>query len=57
MVSVMGGAMVTIAPEIIDGCIHAGFPIMILFAVLSGLSALCSWKLPETLNKTPPDVI
>lgn len=30
---------------------------MILFAVLSGFSALCSWKLPETLHKVPADVI
>jgi hypothetical protein len=57
MVSVMGGAMVTIAPEIIDGCIHGGFPIMIIFAILSAFSAICSYKLPETLHKTPADVI
>jgi MFS transporter, putative metabolite:H+ symporter len=57
MVSVMGGIMVTIAPEIIDGCIHSGFPIMILFAVLSALSAACSYKLPETLHKVPADVV
>lgn len=57
LVSVMGGIVVTIAPEIIDACISGGFPIMILFAVLSGLSALCSYKLPETFQKTPPDVI
>jgi hypothetical protein len=30
---------------------------MILFAVLSALSALCSNKLPETLHKTPADVV
>lgn len=53
----MGGIMVTIAPEIIDGCIHSGFPIMILFAILSALSAAFSYKLPETLHKIPPDVV
>lgn len=57
MVSVMGGVMVTTAPEIIDSCIHSGFPIMILFAILSAFSAGCSYKLPETLHKVPPDVV
>ena len=42
LVSTMGGVMVTLAPIIIDSCINAGFPIMIIFAVLSGLSILVS---------------
>jgi len=41
----MGAAMVTVAPEIIDGCIQGGFPIMVMFAILSGVSVLCSYKL------------
>lgn len=57
MVSVMGGIMVTVAPELIDGCISSGFPIMILFAILSAFSAACSYKLPETLHKVPADVV
>jgi hypothetical protein len=57
LVSVMGGVMVTIAPEIIDACIGSGFPVMILFTVLSALSAVCSRKLPETLHRVPSDVI
>jgi hypothetical protein len=46
LVSVMGGVMVTIAPEIIDACISSGFPVMILFTVLSAISAFFSKKLP-----------
>ena len=57
LVSLMGATVVTVAPEIIDGCIQGGFPIMILFAILSGISMICSWKLPETLNITPPEII
>lgn len=57
MVSVMGGIMVTIAPEVIDGCISSGFPIMIIFAILSAFSAVCSYKLPETLHQVPADVV
>lgn len=49
--------MVTIAPEIIDACIGSGFPVMILFTVLSAFSAACSRKLPETLHRVPSDVI
>ncbi len=30
---------------------------MVVFAVLSGFSAFCSYKLPETLHKIPADVI
>jgi hypothetical protein len=57
LVSVMGGIMVTIAPELIDGCISSGFPIMVLFAILSAFSAACSYKLPETLHKVPADLV
>jgi hypothetical protein len=53
----MGGVMVTVAPEILDTCISKGFPVMVLFVILSGLSGLLSSRLPETLQKTPPDEI
>ena len=46
LVSTMGGVMVTVAPEIIQACISGGFPIMILFAVLSGISIFLSSRLP-----------
>lgn len=46
LVSLMGGVMVTVAPQIIDLCISSEFPIMILFAILSGLSGLFSSRLP-----------
>jgi len=57
LVSLCGGIMVTVAPEIIDSCIEGGFPIMILFAVLSIFCVFFSYRLPETFQKTPPDVI
>lgn len=57
LVSLMGGVMVTVAPEIIDACIEHGFPIMIIFSILSACSCFFSYKLPETFKKTPPDVI
>jgi hypothetical protein len=53
----MGGAMVTVASFIISGCIDSGFPIMIIFAVLSALSAFFSSLLPETLHAEPHDEI
>jgi hypothetical protein len=53
----MGGVMVTVAPEILDVCISKGFPVMVLFVVLSGLSGVISNRLPETLQKTPADEI
>ena len=46
LVSTMGGVMVTVAPTIIDLCITNGFPIMILFAVLSAISGVFSGQLP-----------
>jgi len=46
LVSTMGGVMVTLAPIIIQICISGGFPIMILFAVLSALSIFLSYHLP-----------
>ena len=49
--------MVTLAPIIIQSCIHSGFPIMILFAILSALSGLCSTRLPEMLGAPPHDEI
>lgn len=49
--------MVTVAPEILDTCLSKGFPIMVLFVILSGLSGVISSRLPETLQKTPPDEI
>jgi hypothetical protein len=49
--------MVTVAPEILDVCISKGFPVMVLFVVLSGLSGVISNRLPETLQKTPADEI
>jgi MFS family permease len=57
LVSLSGGIMVTVAPELIDSCIQGGFPVMILFAVLSAASCFFSYKLPETFQKTPPDVV
>jgi len=53
----MGGVMVTVAPEILDVCLSKGFPVMILFVILSGLSGVISSRLPETLKQTPPDEI
>ena len=46
LVSCMGGVMVTIAPIIIELCISGGFPVMIIFAVLSGVSGFLSSRLP-----------
>ena len=57
LVSTMGGVMVTLAPIIIEECISGGFPIMIIFATLSGVSIFISYKLPETLGVPPEDEI
>lgn len=57
LVSTMGGVMVTVAPQIINACISSGFPIMIIFAVLSGVSGFFSRILPDTLGKPPHDEI
>jgi hypothetical protein len=53
----MGGAMVTGSSFIIDICIKSGFPIMIIFTVMSFLSLLCSYNLPETFGNVPSDII
>lgn len=44
-VTMLGGTMVTVAPIIIGSCMSKGFPIMIIFAVLSGLSIVLSTRL------------
>lgn len=46
LVSVMGGIIVTLAPEIIDFFLQRSYPIMILFAVFSGLGVILSKMLP-----------
>ena len=57
MVSMMGGVMVTVAPIIINVCITGGFPIMIIFAILSGVSGFLSSRLSQTFGLIPPDEI
>ena len=57
LITVFGAATITIVPEIIDVCLSNNFPIMAVFAVLSVGSILLSWRLPETLNIPPPDII
>ena len=57
LVATMGGATVTVAPIIIDTCINSGFPIMIIFAILSAVSGFFSSRLPETLGSEPHDEI
>ena len=56
-VSTMGALIVTAASFIIDSSIHAGFPVMIIFAVLSALSMVIFWKMPETYGCPLPDII
>ena len=46
LVATMGGVTVTLAPIIIQLCIDGGFPIMIIFAVLSAVSGFLSSRLP-----------
>lgn len=53
----MGGVMATVIPQIIGACESGSFPIMIIFAILSALSGVVSYRLPETYERTPSDVI
>lgn len=46
LVSTMGAAMVTVASIIIDSCIHAGIPVMAIFAGLSIITILVFTRLP-----------
>jgi len=57
LVSTMGGVMVTLAPIIIEKCTNSSFPIMVIFAILSGASIFISYMLPETLGVPPEDEI
>ena len=56
-IKTFGAAMVMSTPAIINWCISSGFPLMIIFGVLAGFSAWCSFILPETLGKRPAEVI
>lgn len=57
VVSLAGGVMIMVNPEIIAVCESAGFHIMILFAAGSVVCLVCSYFLPETYGKTPEDVV
>lgn len=57
LVTLMGGAMVTVSPFLIDACLRSQLPIMALFALMSFLSVLGSCQLPETYQTPPPDII
>ena len=57
IVKTAGAVILLFQSMIIQACLDSGFRIMILFAGLSILSAVCSFILPETLGKDTPDVI
>lgn len=46
VVSLVGEAVVIFASEIIDLCLENGFPVMIIFAALSGVCVVISFMLP-----------
>lgn len=46
LVELIGSLMVSSAPEILDGCLNSGFPVMILFSAFSILSIIFSKQLP-----------
>ena len=46
-----------VSSQIINACLVSGFKIMILFAVLAGISVALYLLLPETKGKRPPDVV
>ena len=51
------GVVVVFIPLIIDACIDSGFPIMLLFAIVSAASIAMSRVFPETFGKAPPEII
>jgi hypothetical protein len=52
------GAITTMStPGILHMCLNSGFPIMLLFGLMAGLSVVCSWALPETYGRRPAEVI
>ena len=56
-IKTFGAGMVMSTPAIITWCVTSGFPLMLLFGALAGLSAWCSYILPESLGKRPAEVI
>lgn len=46
LVQIFGSAVLLVAEQIISGCFSSGFRIMILFALMAGLSVVCSAFLP-----------
>ena len=57
MANFIKGVLVTFLPLIIDACIDSGFPIMLLFAIVSAASIVLSKFFPESYGKAPPEVI
>jgi hypothetical protein len=54
---VVGSLVISFSDYIIDTCENHGFPIMIVFCILAGVSIVVSARLPETFQITAPDFI
>ena len=52
-IKTFGTITVMLTPALITACANSGFPIMLIFGIMAGISVWCSYVLPETYGKRP----
>ena len=57
LVNFVKGVLVALIPFIIDACLDSGFPVMLLFVIVSAVSIVLSRLFPESYGKVPPEII